>query len=124
MLLTSDERILLTVSQYKSLKGVDFPIKMEGSRISNPENLFVGGDKRINQDPLLLLFQTLFMRNHNRLAASWKLLYPEWDDETLFYRARFVNQMQYKQLQRVKKKEGERKRERKREREKERKRKR
>lgn len=50
--------------------------------------LFVAGDIRANENPLLLAFHTLFVREHNRIASELRLLHPNWRDEQLFQGAR------------------------------------
>jgi hypothetical protein len=50
--------------------------------------LFVAGDIRANENPLLLAFHTLFVREHNRIAGELRLLHPNWRDEQLFQGAR------------------------------------
>jgi len=58
----------------------------------NPFNstLFVAGDSRANEQPLLACFHTLFVREHNRLCEEYKLENPTWNDEQLYQKARRV----------------------------------
>lgn len=53
--------------------------------------LFVAGDKRVNENVELMSLQTLFMRNHNRLAGQLQSLHPTWTDEQLYQEARKLN---------------------------------
>ncbi len=56
----------------------------------NPFNslLFVAGDVRANEQPLLAGFHTLFVREHNRLCDELVLANPTWTDEELYQHAR------------------------------------
>ncbi len=56
-----------------------------------PDELFAGGDIRANEQPGLTALHTLFVREHNRLAALYKLVHPTWNDEQLFQKAREIN---------------------------------
>lgn len=49
---------------------------------------FVAGDVRANENPLLLSFHTLFVREHNRLCDELAIKHPDWDDEMLYQYAR------------------------------------
>lgn len=50
--------------------------------------MFVAGDVRANENPLLLSFHTLFVREHNRLCDVLKSEHPQWTDEVLYQQAR------------------------------------
>lgn len=51
---------------------------------------FVAGDVRANENPLLLSFHVLFVREHNRLCAELEVAHPDWDDERIYQRARKI----------------------------------
>jgi hypothetical protein len=53
--------------------------------------LFAAGDRRANENIELTAVQTLFMRNHNRLAGQLQALHPTWTDEQLYQEARKLN---------------------------------
>lgn len=55
------------------------------------EKHFVAGDVRANENPLLLSFHTLFVREHNRLAEELAKQHPDWDDQQLYLQARKIN---------------------------------
>jgi len=59
----------------------------------NPQDMFVCGDVRSNENPALFSMHTLFLRNHNRLCERFAAEHPEWrgDDECLFQEARRLN---------------------------------
>ncbi len=50
--------------------------------------LFVAGDERANENPLLISIHTLFVREHNRLADSFITENPALTDEQVFQMAR------------------------------------
>ena len=56
-----------------------------------PEQLFAAGDIRANEQPGLTALHTLFVREHNRLAARYALVHPGWSDEQLYQKAREIN---------------------------------
>ena len=50
--------------------------------------MFVAGDVRANENPLLISYHTLFVREHNRLCVLEKEQHPGWDDDRLYNGAR------------------------------------
>ena len=54
-------------------------------------SLFAAGDVRANENIELTAIQTLFVRNHNRLAQQLHVLHPAWNDEQLYQEARKLN---------------------------------
>jgi hypothetical protein len=53
--------------------------------------LFATGDVRGNETLELTALQTLFVRNHNRIAAELQKEHPDWSDELLYQEARKLN---------------------------------
>ncbi|XP_030208813.1 eosinophil peroxidase [Gadus morhua] len=51
---------------------------------------FLAGDVRANENVALTSLQTLFMREHNRLARELKRINLQWDSETLYQEARKI----------------------------------
>lgn len=58
----------------------------------NPFNdkLFVAGDARANENPLLAGLHILFVREHNRLCDQILLEHDDWDDEQIYQQARAI----------------------------------
>lgn len=56
--------------------------------VGTNDKLFVAGDVRANENPLLTSFHTLFVREHNRLCDQLAAEHPDWSDEQLYQHAR------------------------------------
>ncbi len=52
------------------------------------EYLFVAGDVRANENPLLISLHTLFVREHNRLCDHFRDLNPNWSGDQLYEKSR------------------------------------
>ena len=56
--------------------------------LGSGNKLFVAGDIRANENPLLLTLHTTFLREHNRLCENFAQENPSWDGERLYQEAR------------------------------------
>ncbi len=72
--------------EFNSKIDPNAPDLANDTHISN--KLYVGGDVRANENPLLTTLHTLFVREHNRLCDEIKANNPEWNDEKIYQRAR------------------------------------
>jgi serine/threonine protein kinase len=61
------------------------------SQAAPSSSLVAAGDVRANENVELTALQTLFVRNHNRLAAELQQEHPDWTDEQLYQEARKLN---------------------------------
>jgi peroxidase len=67
-------------------------LNMANDAMQVPQSsLFAAGDVRANENIELTAVQTLFVRNHNRLAEQLHDLHPQWNDEQLYQEARKLN---------------------------------
>ncbi len=51
---------------------------------------FMGGENRTSENIGLVGVQTLFLRQHNRIATRLAALNTQWNDDTIFYEARRI----------------------------------
>jgi hypothetical protein len=61
-------------------------------------DLFATGDSRGNENLELMALQTLFVRNHNRIASELSKGHPGWSDEQLYQEARKINIAEYQSI--------------------------
>ncbi|XP_043221508.1 peroxidase-like isoform X1 [Amphibalanus amphitrite] len=51
---------------------------------------FDAGDGRVNEQLVLAITQTMFVREHNRIAYQLAHINPHWDDETIYQETRLI----------------------------------
>ena len=59
-------------------------------KTSDTIKCFAGGEGRVNENLGLTSVQTVFLREHNRIAQTLAGINPSWDDERLFFEARRI----------------------------------
>ena len=104
---SSQERALalrsFTAGELLISEGNLLPLNTAGLENDNPterppEQLFVAGDVRANENVVLTSLHTLFVREHNRLARQLALAEPTWSDEQLYQAARQINAAQIQSI--------------------------
>ncbi len=80
---------------YNTVSGeLDSPEDPAAPHMANGTNapgpLFVAGDPRANENPLLAIMHLLFVREHNRQCDLLKAEHPTWTDEQLYQHARKI----------------------------------
>lgn len=76
-------------------------LRPERDGCSDPDTArfcFRAGDGRVNQQPAIAVLQTVYARQHNRIAQQLKELYADWDTETVFQEARRVLVAQHQHI--------------------------
>ncbi len=80
---------------YNTVTGeFDDPIDASAPHMDNATGIstviFVAGDARASENPLLATMHTLFVREHNRQCELLVQKYPDWTDEQLYQHARKI----------------------------------
>jgi len=68
--------------------ALDPPIGLDNVPAALLPTLFAVGGDRVNTAPQVAMINTLFLREHNRLAGLLERSHPGWDDERVFQTAR------------------------------------
>lgn len=58
----------------------------------------IKGDSRVNQTPMLALWQSVFLRMHNKIAEEMSKIHNTWNDDKIFNNARKLNQAIYQHI--------------------------
>jgi prostaglandin-endoperoxide synthase 2 len=69
---------------------LDAPLGLKNVSPAGKATLFAVGGDRVNAAPQTAMMNTLFLREHNRLAAMLEGQHPDWDDERVFETARNI----------------------------------
>jgi hypothetical protein len=80
-------RLKISTGNLPPLNTEGFPNANDAHRVDDSQ-LFLAGDVRANENPELLSLHTLFLREHNRIAAEAAQRHPDWTDEELYQFAR------------------------------------
>lgn len=69
---------------------LDTPLGLKNASASGRATLFAVGGDRVNAAPQTAMVNTVWLREHNRLAAMLEAKHPDWDDERVFETARNI----------------------------------
>jgi hypothetical protein len=71
--------------------SIDFNAPFMADDTRSLKKFFVAGDIRANENPLLIAFHTLFVREHNRIAEDIASNNPSWSSEKIYQEAKKLN---------------------------------
>lgn len=74
---------------------LDVPLGIDNAPAEGLDSIFAVGGDRVNAAPQVAMINTLFLREHNRLAGLLEAENPGWDDERVFQTARNVTIVEF-----------------------------
>jgi prostaglandin-endoperoxide synthase 2 len=88
----ADGKIKAEFCDAQGVPILDFPLGIDNLPPGAPQfaTLFAVGGDRVNSTPQVAMMNTLWLREHNRLAAMLETYHPAWDDERVFETARNI----------------------------------
>ena len=89
VIVTTDDEEIASVAKIWGAETMLRPPELANDTHIN-DKLFVAGDVRANENPLLTSLHTLFVREHNRLCVIIKAENPSWNDEKIYQKARKI----------------------------------
>lgn len=78
-------------SSLRSFEGGKMKTENELWMPRDDKGLFMGGDHRASENPVLSALHTLILREHNTLAKEIGQKFPDFDDEKIYQEARKIN---------------------------------
>ena len=76
------------VTEKAEFNLLDAPLGLDRCPATLRTRIFATGGDRVNSAPQVAMINTLFLREHNRLAREMEKANPAWDDERVFQTAR------------------------------------
>ncbi|KAI3381691.1 hypothetical protein SNEBB_004586 [Seison nebaliae] len=89
-LLRSFKNGLLEVTNGDQFRQLDFLPNSINCPFNSKVKCFRAGDPRVNENKLLMITHTIFMRLHNERARILSAINPSWEDERIFEEARHI----------------------------------
>ena len=77
-----------TAASLRTMQGGQMKTSVGNLLPTDEKGNFLAGDTRAQENPELTSLQTVFVREHNRLAAEFAKANPTWTDEQLYQQAR------------------------------------
>jgi hypothetical protein len=81
-------------------KTANFAEAFKQPSVFNDDNFkdFIAGDTRVQENPYLASFHTVFLRYHNHLATNLKKQRPDWTSRQVFENAKLITMSVYKNI--------------------------
>lgn len=81
-------------------KSDEFAAAFEQEAVFNDDNFknFIAGDNRVQENPYLASFHTVFLRYHNHVALELRKQRPDWSKREVFENARLITMSVYKNI--------------------------